>query len=241
MTAIPQRVQRAQPPMMSDDDPARAGWLDTEQRVRHIREHIGRFHLRVMQDTLATAVGAHPTQYSRMEGGVRAWTIPVFAPVAGCLLGTLELITHQPWPLHLFFPEYRPESTPALTLPQPEPLALSAPSLPTARPEPPFTWQIPAILNRLSAHEGRPWKLRTLAAAITAAEGQPEQIRGVQNTLDRLNTGRTAGSLPTLFRLYRFLAPRLSTPESPFTLDDILNIPRWSLPPSALIRSPAMG
>jgi hypothetical protein len=148
----------------------------------------------------------------------------------------------RPYPLHTIFPSYQPRprraAPPANHSPDEHPE--NRPALPLSPADPAFSWHLDALLDRLNRTTASAWDLKTLAEHIADAEQMPEQAKTLHTILDRIQrftqepagkTGRktSAGSIPTMLRLHRFLAPLLSTPSSPLLLDDILTIHPWRI------------
>jgi hypothetical protein len=229
----------------TDADAWAPGWVDHEGRIRALRAEIERYQPQASLRMVAAAARFDFAQLSRLEQGKSAWTLPTFARVAGGLLGTLSWYSGKSYPLHTIFPAFqpRPRRSPASNPPEasPDPSPVLPP---TAPPDPPFAWHLDTILDRLNATTAHTWNLKTLAERIADAEQMPEQAKTLHTILDRIqrltdesassSSRRTStGSIPTLLRLHRFLAPLLSTAACPLLLDDILSIHQWRIVPSA--------
>ncbi len=197
------------------------GWVDAAGTMRALRVRLELYLSRASLRAVAAAANLDFAQYSRLEQGQKAWMVPTFARVAGGLLGTLEWYERRPMPLHTIFPEHQPRRG------RPEPFVPA--ELPTAPSSAPFCWNLHHILDRLAVTTRTPWSLRDLAARLAESEGNPANARTIFTVLDRIQRGVSDGSLPTLLRLHRFLAPFLSTPARPFLLDDILTVHRWRI------------
>lgn len=197
------------------------GWLDTEGRMRALRAQLESYLPRVSLRAVAAAARIDYAQYSRLEQGQKAWMIPTFARVAGGLLGSLEWYERRALPLHTLFPDHQPRRS--------RPDAFTPVDLPTAPAQPPFGWNLHHLLDRLTITTQTTWSLRDLAASLAESEGNPANAKTIFTVLDRIQRGQSDGSLPTLLRLHRFLAPFLATPARPLLLDDILTISRWRI------------
>ncbi len=232
-------------------------WLDSNGRMRGLRETLADGATGMSLRRLAEAFGLSNAQYSLLETGQRGWSVKSFAQVAGGLLGTLETITRHRWTLHSIFTEVKvlpapgifPQSSangsihssqrsprplhPTLTAPLAPPQTLPHPTdadpLATLAPAPAYTWQLQTLCSQLSAACTQPMSIARLAREVAVAEGQPEQAHNLDNILRRIADGSSTGSLATLLRLYAFAAPLLSAPSAPLLLDDILRIARWTL------------
>jgi hypothetical protein len=213
--------------------------------MRALRAELERYQPQASLRVVAAAARFDFAQLSRLEQGKSAWTLPTFARVAGGLLGTLSWYSGKPYPLHTIFPAYQPRprrssaSNPSEASPD-----HSSCLPPTAPPDLPFAWHLDTILDRLNATTAHPWNLKSLAERIADAEQAPEQAKTLHTILDRIqrltcdpassSSRRTStGSIPTLLRLHRFLAPLLATAACPLLLDDILTIHQWRIVPSA--------
>jgi len=213
--------------------------------MRALRAELERYQPQASLRMVAAASRFDFAQLSRLEQGKSAWTLPTFARVAGGLLGTLSWYSGKSYPLHTIFPTYqpRPRRSPASNQSEASPNPSSV-LPPTAPLDPPFVWHLATILDRLNATTAHPWNLKSLAERIADAEQAPEQAKTLHTILDRIqrltdepassSSRRTStGSIPTLLRLHRFLAPLLSTATCPLLLDDILTIHQWRIVPSA--------
>jgi hypothetical protein len=228
----------------TDVDSWAPGWVDQEGRMRALRAELERYQPQASLRMVAAAARFDFAQLSRLEQGKSAWTLPTFARVAGGLLGTLSWYSGKSYPLHTIFPAYQPRPRRSPASNQPEASPDQSPFLPpTAPPDPPFAWHLATILDRLNATTTHTWNLKILAERIADAEQMPEQAKTLHTILDRIQrltceptstTSRrtSTGSIPTLLRLHRFLAPLLSTNASPLLLDDILSIHQWRIVPS---------
>jgi hypothetical protein len=213
--------------------------------MRALRAELERYQPQASLRMVAAAARFDFAQLSRLEQGKSAWTLPTFARVAGGLLGTLAWYSGRAYPLHTIFPAAQPRSRRSSASNQPEANLDPSPVLPpTAPPDPPFAWHLATILDQLNATTAHTWDLKTLAEHIADAEQAPEQAKTLHTILDRIQrltcapastTSRrtSTGSIPTLLRLHRFLAPLLSTAACPLLLDDILTIHQWRIVPSA--------
>lgn len=201
------------------------GWVDADGRMRELRAELESYLPRVSLRAVASAAQIDFAQLSRLEQGQKAWMVPTFARVAGGLLGSLEWYERRCQPLHTLFPDHQPRRS----RPAPEPSPSPAPELPFAPPAQPFSWNLHHLLDRLTITTRTPWTLRDLAHRLAEAEGNPANARTIVTVLDRIQRGTSDGSLPTLFRLHRFLSPFLSSPTRPFLLDDVLSIHRWRI------------
>lgn len=197
------------------------GWVDADGRMRALRAELEAFIPRASLRAVAAAARIDFAQYSRLEQGQKAWMVPTFARVAGGLLGSLEWYERRSIQLHTIFPDHQPRRS------RPEPC--SPTDLPTAPAPTPFCWNLHHLLDRLSITTQTPWTLRDLAYRLAESEGNPANAKTIFTVLDRIQRGRSDGSLPTLLRLHRFLAPFLASPARPFLLDDILTVHRWRI------------
>ncbi|MBX0327968.1 hypothetical protein K2Z83_09800 [Oscillochloris sp. ZM17-4] len=229
----------------TDADSWAPGWVDHEGRMRALRADLERYQPQASLRMVAAAARFDFAQLSRLEQGKSAWTLPTFARVAGGLLGTLSWYSGKSYPLHTIFPACQPRSrrSPASNHPEATPDHASC-LPPIAPPDPPFAWHLDSILDRLNTTTAHTWNLKSLAERIADAEQMPEQAKTLHTILDRIQrftdepastTSRrtSTGSIPTLLRLHRFLAPLLSTAACPLLLDDILTIHQWRIVPSA--------
>lgn len=218
------------------------GWVDHEGRMRALRAELERYQPQASLRAVAAAARFDFAQLSRLEQGKSAWTLPTFARVAGGLLGTLAWYSGKAYPLHTLFPAHMPRPRRSSPINQPASPVDTPAHLPTEPANPPLTWHLDCILDRLNQSTASCWDLRTLAEHIADAEHMPEQAKTLATILDRIqrfsaepagpSSRRTStGSIPTLLRLHRFLAPLLSTPTSPLLLDHILSIHQWRIVP----------
>ena len=215
--------QQPMPATHHNDGLWAGGWVDLDGRMRELRIELEPWLSRVSLRAIATVAHIDYAQYSRLEQGQKAWMVPTFARVAGGLLGTHEWYQRRPIPLHTIFPTHQPRR-----ISRPDPESTIA-DMPIAPPAAPFCWNLPHLLDRLTITTRTSRTLRDLAARLAEAEGNSSSAKTIFTVLDRIQRGVSDGSLPTLLRLHRFLAPFLATPTRPLLLDDILTIHRWRI------------
>jgi hypothetical protein len=215
------RFVGAPQPLPASDGIWAGGWVDADGQMRELRTALEPYLPKLSLRAVAAAAHIDFAQYSRLEHGQKAWMVPTFARVAGGLLGSLEWYERRSIPLHTIFPDHQPRRS------RPEPFTPT--DMPTAPAATPFCWNLHHILDRLTITTQTEWSLRDLAHRLAESEGNPAQSKTIYTVLDRIQRGSSDGSIPTLLRLHRFLAPFLATPTRPLLLDDILTIHRWRI------------
>ncbi len=133
-----------------------AGWTDQHGGLRACRARLRERYPVLTSSTLASALGFHPTWYSRVESGKAGLTVTNFARVAGGVLGLLAATyPNDVWTLHDLIRD----------VPRPDPLP-QLPSLPT---EPhTYTWHTEDLEKAPAVYQPSSSSTPTLAATSTA-------------------------------------------------------------------------
>ncbi len=131
-----------------------AGWTDQHGGLRACRARLRERYPVLTSSTLASALGFHPTWYSRVESGKAGLTVTNFARVAGGVLGLLAATyPNDVWTLHDLIRD----------VPRPDPLP-QLPSLPTERKSPGSIPTLLKLYTYFSRHLNRPLLLDEILA-----------------------------------------------------------------------------
>jgi transcriptional regulator with XRE-family HTH domain len=202
----------------------REAWTDTAGGLRACREALAIILPQLTAPALAEVLGLNPDWYRRIETGRQGVSIKTFATLAQAYLGLLDafgtlLSPVRPASLHTLLPE----------APAPTPF----PALPAHSCSAAYCWRIHDLRIELGRQRNmdRPFPARQIALALRAgldasepAEQSPRQFN--DDRIAQIQTGQSAGSIPTLIGLYQFFSRNLSRPRArPLLLDDILVVP----------------
>lgn len=207
----------------------RAAWTDTAGGFRHCREALAVILPQLSAATLAEALDLDSDWYRRIEAGRQGVSIKTFAVLAQAYLGLLGafgalLFPARPASLHMLLPEVpAPTSFPPLT----------AHSCPNPSDKPAYCWRIHDLRNELGRQRNmnRPFPARQIALALRSSLDSAEPVESAprqfnDDLIAQIESGKSAGSIPTLIGLYQFFSHNLRRPRSrQLLLDDVLVIP----------------
>jgi len=207
----------------------REAWTDTAGGFRSCREALATILPQLTAATLAEALDLDPDWYRRIEAGRQGVSIKTFARLAQAYLGLLGafgtlLFPIRPVSLHTLLPE-----VPAPTLFPP----LPAHPCPNQPGKPTYCWRVHDLRVELGRQRNmnRPFPARQIALALRSTQKTTEPVEPAprqfnDDRIAQIESGASAGSIPTLIGLYQFFSQNLTRPRTRLLLlDDILVIP----------------
>ncbi len=207
----------------------REAWTDSAGGFRFCREALAIVLPQLTAPTMAEALDLDRDWYRRIEAGRQGVSIKTFATLAQAYLGLLDafgtlLFPIRPASLHTLLPEV-PSPTPFPPLP--------AHPCPNQRDKPTYCWRVHELRVELGRQRNmdRPFPARQIALALRAALDTTEPVEPAprefnDDRIAQIESGKSAGSIPTLIGLYQFFSQNLRRPRTrPLLLDDILVIP----------------